>query len=292
MTTYLDCGVDVDKNDRLVEEIRKIANIQTGFSAVHTIGSGPKLVQCTDGVGTKINLAAKHPELYDTIGQDLVAMVYNDLLCSAAIPAFFQDYIGMNNLDEEIVLRVIKSIKRACDKAKIKLTGGELAEMKGKYTSDLPELVGFATGFQYRDVITPQEGDHIIGLKSSGPHANGYSLINTIESHICGILEPTTLYTRVPLAPAKAHITGGGLRANVQRILPDGLEPHFDYGAWEVPKVFSDIQQAADVPAEDMWRTFNMGIGMCIVTSYTHILDGLSEYDAKVIGIVKKKGSP
>lgn len=311
MLTYKQAGVDVTKNDRLVDMITDHTSVNPDFSTVRRIpGSETFLVQCTDGVGTKIKLAhylLDPMELYATIGQDLVAMCYNDLVCSGAYGAFFQDYIGMNNLDEEIIKVLIGSIQRACQDCSMILTGGEMAEMPGTYTHDeTPELVGFATGFTTLTTWLTKgrvaTGNLIIGLPSSGPHSNGYSLINklleTYPRAVEGIrdfIKPTILYHGVAdfhmrqpqVINAIAHITGGGLINNLVRAIPEGLTVEINLDSWEIPDVFNFIQKVGNVDPDDMWDTFNMGVGMCLVISPDHlniILNGLKSYKPFVIG--------
>jgi len=309
MITYEECGVSTTKNDRLVEKLKSIIGIDTGFADVKPIpGSDQFIAQCMDGVCTKIRLASEYPSIYNSIGQDLVAMCVNDLICIGALPAYFQDYIGMNSLDEEMIPKIIKSINDACVIGGVKLTGGEMAEMPGNYKHDYPELVGCATGFCSSDHLINKNnvvrGDILVALESNGPHSNGYSLIRNIHtaykdkfppSVLKAILEPTVLYYGVSdyyhYEPdhihAMAHITGGGLENNLARSIPVGLKAKIDYERWSVPEVFVALQQLGDVDPDSMWDTFNMGIGMvliCSLNTFESVIDGLSEYNAFAIG--------
>jgi phosphoribosylformylglycinamidine cyclo-ligase len=219
MLSYKEAGVDVDKNDELVIDIRKISDISTGFAAAFPLPSPtfiaktgtivqPHLVQCSDGVGTKVQIA-HHYGIMEGIGQDLVAMCVNDLYCLGAKPMFFQDYIGMNNLDKRTIGIVIQSIQNACEMCDTKLTGGEMAELPGTYIHDAPELVGFATGFVFPEQMitgkTIKPGDVVMGFESSGVHSNGFSLVRKILDNMYNIsddfirmlLKPTTIYTKV-----------------------------------------------------------------------------------------------
>lgn len=312
MITYQDCGVDPQKNDELVNDIKNITNISTGFATAQKIPeSDVKLIQCSDGVGTKIQMAKEFPELYNTIGQDLVAMCVNDLICTGGTPAYFQDYIGMNSLDKPIINSIIKSINDSCKMCDVVLTGGEMAEMPDTYIHDTPELVGFATGFCKRshfiDLNNISRDDVIIGLASSGPHSNGYSLIrNAIpDDEIIGnirkkLIEPTTIYSDITelhdryikrfgyqFLNGMAHITGGGLIDNLYRIIPDGLDIEINKHSWKIPDIFDYIQYWGEVSSESMWNTFNMGIGMCLIIAPRHIAivrKYLSQYNPKIIG--------
>ncbi len=288
MLTYEDSGVSVDKNDKLVERIADIAKISTGFSDIQPIPGveGRYIVQCSDGVGTKVHLASRRVDLHRTIGQDLVAMCVNDLITTGAVPFSFQDYIGMNELKPEVIDLVIRSILDACKKCGVILTGGEMAEMPGTYKRSIPELVGFATGFVDEEHIIRKDnvlpGDLIIALPSSGPHSNGYSLIRKViygkslkAAFMKDLCEPTTLYCQVAqvhqkapkLIKSMAHITGGGLENNLARALPRGLRADINYNRWTVPDVFTAIQNMGDVDPDSMWKTFNMGVGFCIISS-------------------------
>ena len=303
--TYEDAGVATTKNDKLVEIISANTGVSTGFSDAQPIHGTDNLflVQCTDGVGTKIHYAEHWPRLYETIGQDLVAMCVNDLICSGAKPVFFQDYIGMNNLDEAVVETIIKSINDACARGGVKLTGGEMAEMPGSYAVNTPELVGFATGLATTTSVIKKElvreGCQIIGLPSSGPHSNGYSLIRKVfdnppysDTLMRDLLAPTEIYYEVAeiyhkepwLITSMAHITGGGLENNLARAIPEGLKANIQWNNWQVPDIFVHIQNEGDVDPTSMWNTFNMGVGMCLISDqfyHENLIKLLSESGLK-----------
>jgi len=309
MLTYQECGVDPNKNDVLVEEISKIAGISTGFANMVEIpGTDQFLVQCSDGVGTKILIAETYPDLYKTIGQDLVAMCINDLICVGAVPLTFQDYIGMNTLEQDVVLQIIESIYDACKMGNVSLTGGEMAEMPGIYKHNTPELVGFATGIATKETILDNKrvkvGDKIIGLEAYGPHSNGYSLIRRVmtayndsfpSSILQSILSPTAIYYEVgefhqnnpEIIHSMAHITGGGLESNLKRAIPYGLSPYIQYNNWELPECFQVLQNIGNIDPDSMWETFNMGIGMCLIVGngdYELVMDELEKYQPVIIG--------
>ncbi len=287
MTTYEESGVSVEKNDRLVDMIRDIADISTGFSDAQPIpGTDLFLVQCSDGVGTKIHYATQHYDLLKTIGQDLVAMCVNDLICAGAKPLWFQDYIGMNSLNTEMVNIVVKSINDACKQCGVKLTGGEMAEMPGTYVKHIPELVGFASGIATKETLIDSSnvrpGSKIIGLPSSGVHSNGFSLIRKAfptlpnDMHFkLQLLAPTELYCKVSdihqtypnRIQSMAHITGGGLENNLARAIPKGVKAEINYNRWQIPEIFQHIHNYGNVDPDDMWKTFNMGVGMCLIVS-------------------------
>lgn len=312
MLTYEESGVSVDKNDMLVERIANIANISTGFSDIQPIPGveGRYIVQCSDGVGTKVHLASRRVDLHRTIGQDLVAMCVNDLVCAGAKPAFFQDYIGMNVLKPEIIELVITSITEACAECGVILTGGEMAEMPGTYKRSIPELVGFATGFLDEEHIIKKDdveaGDIIVALPSSGPHSNGYSLIRKViygkslkAAFMRDLCAPTKLYCQVAevhqtsptLINSMAHITGGGLENNLARAIPGGLRAEINYNRWSVPDVFTAIQNMGDVDPDSMWKTFNMGVGFCLIVNSLkvgEVMNQLIGHSAFTIGEIVK----
>lgn len=308
MITYKDTGVDVEKNDLLVNIIKRITGISTGFADVRFIGDNQFLAFSCDGVGTKIKLMCKRRSVLNTIGEDLVGMCANDLICSGAKPAFFMDYIGMNFLEEDEIKPVITSINNACKVFGMQLVGGEMAEMTNTYVYNHPELVGFAVGFGSTETKINKEsvkvGDIIIGLESISPHSNGYSLINKIyerygfsQEELDILVHPTRLYTEVCdlhfaspfLIKSMAHITGGGLYNNLVRAIPKGLNVKIDHFSWKVPEIYDTIQRKGNVEIESMWSTFNMGIGMCLIVSpgkNETVLENLQMYNAKVIGEV------
>ncbi|MFZ5534363.1 MAG: phosphoribosylformylglycinamidine cyclo-ligase [Pseudomonadota bacterium] len=299
--TYRDAGVDIDAGNRLVDRIKPAAARTTrpevlgglgGFGALFALPIDryrePVLVSTTDGVGTKLKLALDMDRL-DTIGIDLVAMCVNDLIVQGAEPLLFLDYYATGRLDVDRAATVIEGIAAGCAESGCALVGGETAEMPGLYAAADFDLAGFAVGVVERarilDGRAVAPGDAILGLFSSGPHSNGYSLIRRIlaqsgqpldaafEDTTLGaaLITPTRLYVRPVLAlldahpvHALAHITGGGLIENLPRVLPAGTRAVIDPGRWRRPAVFDWLQAAGDVPEAEMWRTFNCGIGMAV----------------------------
>jgi len=240
----------------------------------------PVLVSGTDGVGTKLKLAFEL-ERHDTVGIDLVAMSVNDVLVQGAEPLFFLDYFACGKLDLEVSTQVIKGIAAGCELAGCALIGGETAEMPGMYPAGEYDLAGFCVGVVEKERILDgrsiQPGDAILGLASSGPHSNGFSLIRKILERtrppsMDALLEPTRIYVQAVLklldsVPVKglAHITGGGLTGNVPRILQDGLRARLRKAAWPRPEIFQWLQRAGNVAEDEMHRVFNCGIGMVVV---------------------------
>ena len=286
-----------------------------GFGALYRLGEyrDPVLVSSTDGVGTKLRLAALTGR-YDAIGEDLVNACVNDVIVSGATPLFFLDYIAVGRLDPETLEPLVRGMVRACHESACALIGGETAEMPGLYEEDGLDVAGFAVGVVERDDILGasrvNEGDLLLGLPSNGLHTNGYSLVR----HALGLDEdPSPLYERHDsldgtlgdalmrphrsytgalsrargLVNAAAHVTGGGLPGNVPRVLPDGLAARFDTSAWQPPAVFTLLQETTNVPREEMYRVFNMGLGMVIVCNRSRVgrvVDALPE--ASVVGEV------
>ncbi|MEL6360207.1 MAG: phosphoribosylformylglycinamidine cyclo-ligase [Pseudomonadota bacterium] len=332
---YKQAGVDIDAGDRLVQSIKPLAAATRrpgadadlgGFGGLFDLKatgySDPLLVSGTDGVGTKLKLAfalSKH----DTIGIDLVAMCANDVLAQGAEPLFFLDYFATGKLQEGIAADVIAGIAAGCSEAGCALVGGETAEMPGMYAEDEYDLAGFCVGAVERDQVLPrpvEAGDVMIGLASSGPHANGFSLIRKIvddkglsltdaapfdRSRALGaaLLEPTRLYVK-PLLPILknpsvrgfAHITGGGLKDNVPRILGPDQQAAFDDAALELPPLFEWLQTEGNLSDDDMRQTFNCGIGGVLIVSPSavdSIIDQLNNApistmeDIRVIGHVE-----
>ncbi len=240
------------------------------------------IVGCTDGVGTKIQLAQKLGRT-DGLGQDLVAMCVNDLACTGATPLFFLDYLAVGTLDPAVAGAFVKGIADACAATGYALLGGETAEHPGVVAPDHLDAAGFACGIVERDALLGAhrvvDGDAIVGIDSSGLHSNGYSLVRRLVAD--GLLapdpdlllEPTRLYTadvaRLQAAGvdlhAVAHITGGGLPENLPRVLPEGLRPRIDPAAWTPNAAMQAVLATGAVPADDAWDTFNMGIGLCLV---------------------------
>ena len=253
----------------------------------------PVLVSCTDGVGTKLMVAIATAE-HDGVGIDLVAMCVNDLIVQGAEPLFFLDYFATGKLDPDAAARVVRGIAEGCRLSGCALIGGETAEMPGMYDAGHYDLAGFAVGAAERGALLPRgiaPGDLIIGLPSSGVHANGFSLVRSV-ARLAGLgwdvacpfapatslgralMTPTRLYVspvlalhRAGLLKGAAHITGGGLPGNLPRMLPDGLGVAIDGDAWALPPVFGWLAQTGDIAAEEMLRVFNCGIGMALVVS-------------------------
>jgi phosphoribosylformylglycinamidine cyclo-ligase len=292
---YRDAGVNIDNGNLLVEQIKPIAarthrpemlgNLG-GFGALFEIPldryNKPVLVSGTDGVGTKLKLAQTYAK-YDTIGIDLVAMCVNDIVTSGAEPLFFLDYYSTGKLDVEVATQVVAGIGKGCELAGAALVGGETAEMPGMYSQGDYDLAGFAVGIVEKNAIIDgskvQAGDALIGLASSGPHSNGYSLIRKIleqssavdKDIINSLLEPTRIYVKSLLelisqipVHALAHITGGGLLENIPRVLPSNCCANINANSWSRPAIFDWLQQQGNITDTEMYRTFNCGIGMVI----------------------------
>ena len=291
--TYKTAGVDIDKANALVKDYKRLAKSTAIRGVISDIGSfgglfrpdikrfkDPILVSSTDGVGTKLKiafLAGKH----DTVGIDLVAMSANDILCSGAEGMFFLDYISTGRIKSCVLRDIVSGIARACKEAGYALIGGETAEMPGMYKDGEYDLAGFGVGIADRSEIIDGRniklGDLIIGLESSGPHSNGYSLIRKILSekelkqHSKELLAPTRLYAKPVLALKKkinikgiANITGGAFYDKVPRIIPKNLAIEIDKYSWRVPAIFSLIQKKGNVDDREIYRTLNMGIGMVL----------------------------
>ncbi|RDV84829.1 phosphoribosylformylglycinamidine cyclo-ligase [Ammonifex thiophilus] len=302
--TYAACGVDIDAANRLVERIKELARSTYreevlagigGFAGMALIPARyrhPVLVASTDGVGTKLKVAFL-ARRYDTVGIDLVAMCVNDLLVTGAEPLFFLDYLAVGKLDPEQAEAVLAGIAAGCREAGCALLGGETAEMPGFYPPGELELAGFAVGVVERDRIVDGRkilpGEVVVGLPSSGLHANGFSLVRKLflEMEKCPLetylpelgrtlgeelLVPTRIYVPLVLpllerfsVHGMAHITGGGLLENIPRVLPPGLGVVIELGSWPVPPIFRLIQQRGNITTEEMCRTFNLGIGFVLI---------------------------
>ncbi|HEX2503085.1 MAG TPA: phosphoribosylformylglycinamidine cyclo-ligase [Miltoncostaeaceae bacterium] len=302
--SYRDAGVDLEAARRHTEALSSLVAGQTGFAAADPLPGGmrePVLVTCTDGVGTKLLLARELGRL-DGLGQDLVAMCVNDLACTGARPLVFLDYLAVGRLDPDEAGRLVASIAAACEAVGCRLAGGETAEMPGLYAPGHFDLAGFAAGVVERsEMLGPhrvRDGDAIVGLPSSGLHANGYSLVRALveagalEPDPDLLLAPTRLYVRDLQAVAgaadlraAAHVTGGGLPENLPRALPEGLGARLDAGSWELGPAIAAILATGRVDEEEAWRTFNMGLGMCAVVgdgdAAARAIDG-----ARVVGRV------
>jgi phosphoribosylformylglycinamidine cyclo-ligase len=330
--SYRDAGVDIDAGDALVERIKPFAKrtmrpeVLAGIGGFGALVELPKrfkepvLVSGTDGVGTKLKLAFALGR-HDTIGIDLVAMSVNDILVQGAEPLFFLDYYATGKLDVDVAAAVIKGVAAGCEQAGCALIGGETAEMPGMYAPGEYDLAGFAVGVVERDRIIDGRsivaGDAVLGLGSSGPHSNGFSLIrkivaasgadfnapfakaNDATTLADALMAPTRIYVKPLLAllrelPVKgmAHITGGGLVENVPRMLPDGLQARLSRDAWTRPAIFDWLQQHGNVADAEMHRVFNCGIGMAVVVAAEHaeravrLLDAAGERVTRIGTIV------
>jgi phosphoribosylformylglycinamidine cyclo-ligase len=288
--SYRDAGVDIDAGDALVEAIKPFARRTLrpevmagigGFGALCRIPEKykqPVLVSSTDGVGTKLKLAFASGR-HDTIGIDLVAMSVNDVLVQGAEPLFFLDYFACGKLDNAVAEKVIRGVAAGCERAGCALIGGETAEMPDMYAPGEYDLAGFCVGVVEKERVLDGRsigpGDAILGLASSGPHSNGYSLIRKIVGRAAppfDLLEPTRIYVKPVLklleaVPVKglAHITGGGITGNVPRILPRGVSARIRRSAWPRLPVFDWLQREGNVAEDEMLRVFNCGIGMVVV---------------------------
>ncbi len=309
--TYRDAGVDVDAGNAFVEAIKPAVRSTTrpgmmggigGFGGLFDLKAAgfddPILVAATDGVGTKLKIAIE-TGLHGGIGIDLVAMCVNDLLAQGAQPLFFLDYYATGALDIMQGKAIVDGIAEGCRQAGCGLIGGETAEMPGLYAPGDYDLAGFSVGAVERDGILPraaQDGDVLLGLASSGPHSNGYSLIRKIVgmagldwhdpapfgdgSVAEALITPTRIYVRSCLAAMMhpglrgfAHITGGGLTENVPRVLPDGLAAQIDPASWPRPAVFDWLAREGGVEETEMRRAFNLGIGMVVVVAPDAVAD-------------------
>ncbi|MCB5207206.1 phosphoribosylformylglycinamidine cyclo-ligase [Methylovorus mays] len=301
--SYRDAGVDIEAGDALVEEIKPFAKRTMrpevlggigGFGSLFEVPKkfkNPVLVSGTDGVGTKLKLAFQLNK-HDTVGIDLVAMSVNDILVQGAEPLFFLDYFACGKLEVGVAAQVIKGIALGCEQAGCALVGGETAEMPGMYPAGEYDLAGFAVGAVDKEAIidgtTIAAGDVVLGLASSGAHSNGYSLIRKLidksgidmDSDFHGkpfrdvVIAPTRIYVKSLLKllaamPVKgmAHITGGGITENIPRVLPAGLTAEVRRDSWTLPPLFQWLQAQGNVVDDEMYRTFNCGIGMVVIVS-------------------------
>ncbi len=303
--SYSAAGVDIDAGNALVEAIKPAAAATKrsgvmsglgGFGALFDLKDAgftdPILVAATDGVGTKLRIAIDTGQL-DTIGIDLVAMCVNDLVCQGAEPLFFLDYFATGKLEPGAAATIIQGIAHGCAASGCALTGGETAEMPGMYGAGDFDLAGFAVGAMERGTHLPagvQVGDVILGLASDGVHSNGYSLVRKVveRSGLAwdapapfadttlgkALLTPTQLYVTSVLAAIRAggihglaHITGGGLTENLPRVLPEGCGASIDLNAWHLPPVFAWLKTEGGIAEAEMLKTFNAGIGMCVVVA-------------------------
>ena len=331
--TYADAGVDIDKGDRLVDRIKPLVKATQRSGADGSIGGfggafdlkaagfkDPVLISGTDGVGTKLRIAID-TGILNTVGIDLVAMCVNDVLANGAEPLFFLDYFATGHLNTDNAAAVISGIAEGCKQSGAALIGGETAEMPGMYEGNDFDLAGFVVGAAERDEMLPRhadmaEGDVLIGIASSGPHSNGYSLIRKIVelSGLCwndpspfsdgqtlgqALITPTKLYVKSVLPLVKkglvtglAHITGGGLTENTPRMLPKTLVHDIDMNAFPRPAVFKWLQETGNVAETEMQRAFNCGIGMVLAVKPEYMTDVLEHLEtasepAWVIGQLK-----
>jgi phosphoribosylformylglycinamidine cyclo-ligase len=335
ISTYKDAGVDIDKADAFIKSIRPLVKATYRTGVLGEIGSfggmfhlgvdryrDPVLVSATDGVGTKIKIAILMNR-HDTIGIDLVAMCANDIVVHGATPLFFLDYLAMGELDPDIATLIIEGITHGCRQARCSLIGGETAEMPGIYQTGDYDLAGFVVGVVERDGIIDGSdiavGHRIIGLASSGLHANGYSLVRRIlleqqryrvEDEIAELggplgeelLKPTRIYVETVLNLLRdfplsgiCHVTGGGLTDNLPRILPKSCQAVIQRQSWPVPPIFHLLQDRGNIPEDEMLRTFNNGIGLVLVVGQEHEaevllrLQGLHEAGYVIGEIVARK---
>lgn len=330
--TYKDAGVDIEAGNSFVQKIKPLVKstfrpeVMTeigGFGGLFSLNSAkyknPVLVSGTDGVGTKLKLAFL-ADRHDTVGIDLVAMCVNDIVLQGAEPLFFLDYLATGKLDPDKAAQIVAGIAEGCRQAGCALIGGETAEMPGFYADGEYDIAGFTVGVVEKDLIIDGSsitvGNKLIGIGSSGLHSNGYSLARNIIFDRMGLtinspmpdssktvgeelLTPTRIYVRSVMNLIKdfkvngiVHITGGGLIENVPRVLPKSCSAHFKLDSWEIPSIFTIMQKAGNVEQNEMYRTFNMGIGMVLAVAEADVddilsrLSGLGE-QAWLIGEVK-----
>ena len=306
--TYAQAGVDIDAGNDLIERIKPLAKATRrpgadaalgGFGALFDLKAAgyadPLLVSTTDGVGTKLKIAIDTDQ-HDTVGIDLVAMCVNDLLAQGAEPLLFLDYFATGKLNVEEATRVVAGIAEGCKQAGAALVGGETAEMPGMYSEGDYDLAGFSVGAVERGAVLPtldtqKPGDLLIGLGSSGPHSNGYSLVRRVversglawdapapfaegKTLAQALMAPTRIYIKSVLPQIKAgrikgcaHITGGGLIENPPRCIAEGLTAAFDWNAWPLPHVFEWLQRTGGVSDHEMRRTFNCGVGFILIVA-------------------------
>ena len=316
--SYAQSGVDINANDEMVERIDasvkstfgpRVLATKNAFAGLFRLDydeklfkknyRNPVLVACTDGVGSKVQLAAEIKK-YDSVGIDLVAMSVNDMLVQGAEPLFFLDYLGVHKLEPGVIAEMVEGVAKGCRIADCALIGGETAEMPDTYRKDDFDMAGFAVGVVERDRIIDgsaiEVGDVILGLGSHGLHSNGYSLVRNIcfkkhglkmddvivelDGKTLGevLLEPTRIYVRPvvkllggykvkQVVHGMAHITGGGLVGNVPRVLPAGCDAVINKGSWEKPAIFDFLQKLGPVEESEMYRVFNMGIGFVMIVS-------------------------
>jgi len=332
--SYRDAGVDIDAGNELVQRIKphiaktlrpEVIGGIGGFGALFEVPTRykqPVLVSGTDGVGTKLKLAIQLNK-HDTIGIDLVAMCVNDILVLGAEPLFFLDYYATGHLNNDVAANVIKGIADGCAQAGAALVGGETAEMPGMYEKGDYDLAGFCVGVVEKQAIIDGSkvaaGDVLIGVASSGPHSNGYSLIRKIIevskadlNSPCGdktladaLLAPTRIYVKAIRQLLEqvdlhglSHITGGGLLENIPRVMPENTRARIDKSSWQLPAVFQWLQDQGNVAQKEMYRTFNCGVGMVLVLSAEdadqaiELLNAAGELAWRLGEIVSSTGEP
>ena len=332
--SYKDAGVDIDLADHIVKKIKPLISKTFipgvlsdigGFGGLFSLAEQnykePVLVSGTDGVGTKLKIAFALDK-HDSVGIDLVAMCVNDIVTCGAKPLFFLDYISIGKLSEKVAVELIKGIAEGCKMANCALLGGETAEMPNFYPQGEYDLAGFAVGIVEKSKIIDgreiREGDSVIGITSNGLHSNGFSLVRkvlqedkkykleeklTVLKRTLGeeLLLPTKIYVKPVLYLLEkykvlgiAHITGGGLLENIPRILPEGVSVEIDRNSWTKPPIFSLIQKEGKISDEEMYRTFNMGVGMVLIIrsdKTEKIIDELKQlnFSSYLIGRVVKR---
>jgi phosphoribosylformylglycinamidine cyclo-ligase len=308
--SYRAAGVDAAAADAWLEALRARLPRIGGFAALFPLKPAiagledPCLVACTDGVGTKV-LVARVLNDFSTIGIDCVAMVLNDMVCCGARPLFFLDYLAVGKFDRAQADAILDGLRRGCEECGCEIIGGETAELPGLLVAGDFDVCGFGIGVVDRakalDGTDAQAGDAIVGLPSNGIHSNGLSLARRVLSDYAkdrdtaaALLRPTRLYVRpvldamarVPVRSA-AHITGGGLPGNLPRAFPRTLAARLDEASWTVPEIFRAIERRGAIPREEMYRTFNMGLGMCLVVAKEHadaLVEALEPEGARVVG--------
>jgi phosphoribosylformylglycinamidine cyclo-ligase len=339
--SYGQSGVDIDANDVMVDKIQsalsstygpRVINLPGGFAGLFRLDyderlfkknfKNPVLVACTDGVGSKVQLAAEAKK-YDSVGIDLVAMSVNDMLVLGAEPLFFLDYLGIHNLEPNVIAEMVKGVAAGCRLSDCALLGGETAEMPDTYKKGDFDMAGFAVGIVERNKIITgknvRKGDVILGLASSGIHSNGYALVRNIcfkrlglkmtdkidelDGQVLGdvLLTPTRIYVRSiirllncykvkKVIHGMAHITGAGLPGNVPRVIPANRDAALEKGSWPVPKIFKFLQEKGPVEEDEMYRVFNMGIGYTLIVAEDFadsIAEKLESFGEKVYKIGK-----
>jgi len=314
MITYKKAGVDVDAGDDLVQRIKKMSPVIGGFAGLFPLPmkglKNPQLVGCTDGVGTKLKIAFL-ANRHNTVGIDLVAMNVNDLICCGAKPLFFLDYFACGKLDVDVAEQVVQGIVNGCEQSQCILLGGETAEMPGFYQPGEYDLAGFAVGVVDKSKVidgrTVRPGDILLGVPSSGIHSNGYSLVRRLYSDAelkrrwNEFLAPTRIYVKTlmplierkkPILKAVSHITGEGFIGNIPRVLPKGLQARITLRSWPVPELFHEMQSRARLPDEEMFNTFNMGIGLALVVSPKDVPQVEKEINPVYpIGVIEEGGN-